>query len=107
MKCPKCGYNSFEFFSSCKKCSADLGAYKQTYNITPLVLPPEAREQKAEEFRGTLTANERPADNAETHDDMFSFDLPEDSAPATVATPMNDDPFNFDDDLPEPGSQQA
>jgi predicted nucleic acid-binding Zn-ribbon protein len=107
MKCPKCGYNSFEYHNSCKKCASDLGAYKQTHNIIPLVLPPEAREQKAEEFRSASSGDDRPVENVETHDDMFAFDLPEDIAPSSAAAPQNDDPFNFDDDPPVTGSQQA
>ena len=106
MKCPKCGYNSFEYHNSCKKCAADLGAYKQTHNITPLVLPPEAREQKAEEFRSASSGGDRAVENVETHDDMFAFDLPDDTAPLSAAAQVNDDPFNFDDDPPVAGSQQ-
>lgn len=30
MKCPKCGYNSFEFLDTCKKCNADLSTIRQT-----------------------------------------------------------------------------
>lgn len=107
MKCPKCGYNSFEYHGSCKKCAADLSAYKQTYNITPIVLPPEVRDKKAEEFRSALSAQEAPPESVETHDDMFSFDLPEDVAPSFAsAVSQNDDPFNFDDDLPQASPQQ-
>ncbi|MEI6207747.1 MAG: hypothetical protein WCP20_13270 [Desulfuromonadales bacterium] len=109
MKCPKCGYNSFEYNSSCKKCSSDLGGYKQTYNITPIVLPHEAKELKASEFRMEVSSNERPVENVETHDDMFSFDLPEDAAPSSPpssASPQ-EDPFNFDYDLPAVSLQKA
>lgn len=101
MKCPKCGYNSFEYHNSCKKCSNDLGAYKLTHNITPIILPPEARALKANEFRSAASTNEQPVEHVEMHDDMFSFDLPEDNAPPSYSpSAQNDDPFNFDDDLP-------
>jgi predicted nucleic acid-binding Zn-ribbon protein len=102
MKCPKCGYNSFEYHSSCKKCSADLAAHKQTYSITPIALPPEAKEKKADDFRIASSQNEPPAESVETHEDMFSFDLPGAAAPSSSsAASKSDDPFNFDDDLPE------
>lgn len=39
MKCPKCGYNSFEFLDTCKKCSHDLSAFKQAHGIRAVVLP--------------------------------------------------------------------
>jgi hypothetical protein len=33
MKCPKCGYNSFEFLDSCKKCNTDLSSVKESLGI--------------------------------------------------------------------------
>ena len=33
MKCPKCGYNSFEYLDTCKKCKNDLNAFKQAHGI--------------------------------------------------------------------------
>lgn len=101
MKCPKCGYNSFEYHDSCKKCSADFSSYKLTYNIAPIVLPPEVREQKANEFRSASIVNERPVQAVETHDDMFSFDLSDDIVSSSSPAPHNDDPFSFDDDILE------
>jgi len=105
MKCPKCGYNSFEYHDSCKKCSGDLGSYKRTYNITSIVLPPEAREKKGDEFHSASSKDELSVENVDTHDDIFPFDPPEHVTPPSspAAAPQNDDPFNFDDqpeDLP-------
>jgi len=107
MKCPKCGYNSFEYHDICKKCSADFSVYKETYSITPIVLSPEARVEKANEFRSAASANEQPVEKVETHDDMFAFALPEDAAPPTSSATLNDDPFNFDEDLPEVAQSPA
>lgn len=105
MKCPKCGYNSFEYYDVCKKCSNDLIAYKQTYGITSLVLPLEAREQMAAAFCAAADVAEQHADSEETHDDMFSFDLPDEAS--TVSTlNQSDDPFAFDDHLPDTGLHQ-
>ncbi len=42
MKCPKCGYNSFEYLDSCRKCGTDLAAHKKSFRIRPLILPHEA-----------------------------------------------------------------
>jgi len=39
MKCPKCGYNSFEFLDTCKKCKIDLSAFKETHGIRSIVTP--------------------------------------------------------------------
>jgi hypothetical protein len=101
MKCPKCGFNSFEYYDSCKKCSSDLIGFKQTYSITSMILPLEAKEKLAAEFLSAESASEHISDVAETHDDIFSFDIPEDSSPQK----SNDDPFNFD--IPSPGSDQT
>jgi len=42
MKCPKCGYNSFEFLNACKKCGAELGSFKKTHRISPVLRPAAA-----------------------------------------------------------------
>jgi len=93
MKCPKCGFNSFEYYDSCKKCSADLKGYKQTYSISSLVLPQEARAALAEEFRSNESLAEETRAAPEVHDDIFSFDLPDDS-PVSYNQPVSD-PFDF------------
>ena len=98
MKCPKCGFNSFEFYDSCKKCSSDLTGYKQTYSITSIVLPQEAKEKLAAEFRSADGTVDPASDTTETHDDIFSFNLPDDS-PSTPDH-QNNEPFNFDDSSP-------
>lgn len=98
MKCPKCGFNSFEYYDSCIKCSSDLTGYKQTYSITSMILPQEAKEKMAAAFRSTESATDQIGDSAETHDDIFSFDLPDDSPPAPIQG--NDNPFNFDKPSP-------
>jgi len=102
MKCPKCGFNSFEYYDSCKKCSSDLIGYKQTYGLTSVVLPLEAKEKMAAEFRSAERVTDQISDTTEKHDDIFSFDLPEDSS--RTPDQRNDDPFNFDE--PSPGTKQ-
>jgi len=98
MKCPKCGYNSFEFHDSCKKCASDLTGYKETYGLKPIVLPAEARESMAAALMAEAALNE-PVPVASTEQvDMFSFDLPEEGATPAIA----DDPFNFDDEPATP-----
>lgn len=99
MKCPKCGYNSFEYYDSCSKCSSDLTGYKQTYSITSMVFPQEVKERLAAEFRSTDSSADEIGESAEAHDDIFSFDLPDDSGTTTVS--RNDDPFNFDEPAAE------
>lgn len=103
MKCPKCGYNSFEYHDSCIKCSNDLTGFKSTYGLVSMVLPLEVRIAMAESMAPD-TADQVAA--AEAPNDMFSFDLPdEESTSGGSPTLNNDDPFNFDDEpLTAPGA---
>ncbi len=39
MKCPKCGYNSFDYLDSCKKCGKDLVEFKQRFGIKSVLFP--------------------------------------------------------------------
>lgn len=39
MRCPKCGYNSFDHLDSCKKCGKDLVEFKQSYGIKSVLFP--------------------------------------------------------------------
>jgi predicted nucleic acid-binding Zn-ribbon protein len=98
MKCPKCGFNSFEYYDSCKKCSGDLIAFKAIHSVTSLVLPLEAKEKLVEEYRSAEHDTEQTADAVESHDDIFSFDLPGESF---ASADRNDDPFNFDEPAPD------
>jgi hypothetical protein len=88
-----------------------LSVYKQSFGITPVVLPFETRERLAEELRSAEEVPDQTADNVETHDDMFAFDISEEPAPpANTSTSsssfINDDPFNFDDDSFQGGTAQ-
>ncbi len=59
MKCPKCGYNSFDYLDSCKKCSKDLTEHKARFNIQSILLsemPTETVSTSTEEIVATATA---------------------------------------------------
>lgn len=38
MKCPKCGYNSFDHLDNCKKCHIDLTEHKARFGIRSVLL---------------------------------------------------------------------
>src|SRR4051812_15233487 len=110
MKCPKCGFNSFEYLDSCKKCAAPLQDFKQGLGIKPLLFAPSTDGQ----FADTAT----PADLggiAEGGDD-FMFETAATAAPATeeggfdgfdfdfnkeATTVAEDDAFDFNMDVAE------
>lgn len=83
MKCPKCGYNSFEFFDSCKKCSSDLGSFKESLGIRGVVLP----------FRAAAPAESAPAQEAGTTFPEFDLGLPEQPNEAGGALTFGEEPF--------------
>jgi len=103
MKCPKCGYNSFEYHDSCKKCSNDLTLYKATYGLKTIAFPLEVRTSLAEALVTEKGEVDQTPVVAETAVDMFSFDLPEDEAPAPSDFAAAADPFHFGD---EPATAQ-
>jgi len=102
MKCPKCGYNSFEIHDTCKKCANDLTSYKDIHGLKPIVLPQETRTVMAEKLMAEK-AQDIPAAVADAPADMFSFDIPEGETSADAGSFLKDDPFNFGDD-PAPTS---
>lgn len=95
MRCPKCGYTSFESYDSCRKCSADLMAFKQTHGITPMVLPPSLRAEMAAGL-GIETTRQSNA-SPDTSNDMFTFDLPTEQHQTPTAPTAAPSPFSFDD----------
>ncbi len=106
MKCPKCGFNSFEYHDVCKKCSTDLVGHKLAHGILPVVLPQEAREAMALSQRvAEPDETGQAAHVPESPADMFTFDLPEDETSAQDIRPSSGhDPFDFDEEpaAPEP-----
>lgn len=101
MKCPKCGYNSFEFLDICKKCNSDLTAFKQTHGIRAIIIPPAAvastpaqTSASADVIPPTPPA---PASSGETTG--FTWEMP--AQPAAVK--QGDDIFSdLDLGLPQP-----
>ena len=76
MKCPKCGFNSFEYLDSCKKCGNDLSAFKMSLGLQPVVMQPGV-------FAGQGTMSEESGAQ-----DSF--------VPETSAMPAATDEFEFE-----------
>lgn len=104
MKCPKCGYTSFESYDACQKCSADLVVFKQTHGLTPLVLPSALRARMAAELPGAQAGDAR---NSDSSNDMFAFELPTEppvTSSAAAEPAVSTDPFAFHDTPPAPAA---
>lgn len=89
MRCPKCGYNSFDHLDSCKKCGKDLSEHKARFHIQSILLsemPIESVAEAAEvvEEAVAATATEAVIDDfsggsAGQDADDFGFDFMGDS----------------------------
>ncbi len=83
MKCPKCGFNSFEFLENCKKCGVSLASFKKSLGVNPVVYasgparmetpqPPPAFVPPEEASLPAASIVEPDEDSEET----FSWDIP-------------------------------
>lgn len=129
MKCPKCGYNSFEFLDSCKKCNSSLAAFKQSVGVRPVILPAGLSIASAGVAASVVAGQSGtgPIGPESSDDDIFQWDMssaaPESSAGTSgidefdlnldaaplQATTQPSDPFSFDEDLlktPSPQPEQ-
>jgi len=114
MRCPKCGYNSFDYLDSCKKCGKDLAEFKQRYGIQSILFPgkmsptapseePEFESASADAAVAAATGMAvasaaalpaepeaaEPLEKSSTEADDFGFDFMGDSA--------EDDDLSFDE----------
>lgn len=58
MKCPNCGFNSFDYLETCKKCNSDLTGHKAKFSLRSLLFPgrqaaPQAAEPPVEQEAST------------------------------------------------------
>ncbi len=89
MKCPKCGYNSFEFLDACKKCNNDLSAFKESHGIRAII--PNAVASPV------LSAETPPSDNPDMQNNLEDTFIPaEEDTFSWNATPGDDQPPSAD-----------
>ncbi|MDT8440685.1 MAG: hypothetical protein RQ723_03375 [Desulfuromonadales bacterium] len=101
MKCPKCGYNSFESLDSCKKCSADLSEHKTRFGLRGFLAPGQQTPAAVAAVEDELAAGAgKPVAD-------FGFDfLDEETPPTTDAAATGassgaadaDEGFSLEDD---------
>jgi len=106
MKCPKCGYNSFECNDICTKCSHDLTAHKKTFGLKPIVYQKETRIIMAAALAAETASAAVPEPPVEQPADLFSFDLPEDeTAASTQSESVKEDYFSFTEKTETPAPE--
>lgn len=103
MKCPKCGFNSFEFLDSCKKCGAEFGSFKQSHGISPVIL--RSGTVSATAPAPDSVPEPAPAETTVTEqaDTGFSWSAPEET-PVQERDVQQDDTFDFS--LSEPADAE-
>ena len=122
MKCPKCGYHSFEHLDECKKCGQGLREHKAKFNLRGFIAVGQAAPAAAHDG-GTEVGSDEPAASPDSSDDFgFDFleeetgsgaDIPAAAVPETDFRDISiDQPFGIDtealpaDDLP-PEEQES
>lgn len=95
MKCPKCGYNSFDYLDSCKKCGKDLVEFKQRYGIKSVLLPGVTGAVATTVEEEDLLAVEAPELAAATALGATGAAVTEDDSRADADSADGDD-FGFD-----------
>jgi hypothetical protein len=100
MKCPKCGYHSFDHLDNCKKCNNDLVEHKAKFNLSGFFSPGKA----------TMTAPEPVIDEVDkdieevSKDSVnFGFDFLEEEdqgGRATEGIPLGEEDQDINIDQP-------
>lgn len=93
MKCPKCGYHSFDHLNDCKKCGNDLVAHKEKFNLRGFYAPGQSEPVAAVEqpvAESDPVATDSPAGPSSDNVD-FGFDfLDDDNTNDSPAADIND-----------------
>ncbi len=83
MKCPKCGFNSFEFLDSCKKCGVSLASFKKSMGVNPIVFAADRIRTETQQTLPTDVPHEeaflQAAPVVQADDDIeetFTWDIP-------------------------------
>lgn len=98
MKCPKCGYNSFEFLDACKKCGVDLGTFKKSHRINTVLRPAVAVPTELPQ-QAAPAAAQTPAQTENLHE---SFDLGFPETPQEQTADQGFSGFSFSDEPAAP-----
>jgi hypothetical protein len=100
MKCPKCGYHSFDHLDSCKKCHNNLVEHKAKFNLSGFFSPGQATVTAPEPvIDETDEVLEEPSDGSVD----FGFDFLDDEDQADGATediPLGDNDQDINIDQP-------
>jgi hypothetical protein len=89
MKCPKCGYNSFDHLESCKKCGKDLTEHKAKFNLRGFFAAGQAPAPAAPQAEAAVDGSVNDEETAEAAKDGsvdFGFDFLDEEDPAAPSS---------------------
>lgn len=99
MKCPKCGYNSFEFLDLCKKCGNDLIVFKESKGIRSVLIP--VVEKVQENSAAAISSPVGQADgNFHADDEPFKWEEPATNSPFPTEETAGEAEFSFGEAAP-------
>ncbi len=119
MKCPKCGYHSFDHLDSCKKCSHDLVAHKEKFNLHGFFSPGQTATtiKRDPVIDDSYEEEETPADGSvdfgfdfldeeePVGKDSKDISLDDDNLDINIDQPFGADSETIPADDPAPGSK--
>jgi len=102
MKCPKCGYHSFDYLENCKKCGIDLAAHKSKYNLRGFFAPSQVAAASVADIDEPAAAPAVAAAPEKAGGDVdFGFDfLEEDEEQVAGSIDLGDDDQDLNLDKP-------
>ncbi len=92
MKCPKCGYHSFEHLEDCRKCGIDLSNHKKKFNLKGFFTPVQSDVSPVAEVDASVTDEHSGSVEEETVDFGFDFLDEESDKPVDAAEPPVKEP---------------
>jgi hypothetical protein len=109
MKCPKCGYNSFEYLDNCRKCGSSQTAFRESLGLRPVILAPALAAVVSEMTAEELTIPPQVVPDPETADQIFQWDPPAETAgPAAVADEaFSDFSLGIDEESPQEAAENS
>lgn len=102
MRCPKCGYHSFDFLENCKKCGQGLAEHKARFKlqgfIAPAAIIASTQEQTTDQTTPSQTARLPEDDRID-----FGFDfLEQQEQESAPSQPETDEYESFELSLDQP-----
>jgi len=102
MRCPKCGYHSFDYLDSCKKCGVDLTEQKLRFKYQGYVAPAPGEELAEPEPEAPELPEEAEAESEAIDFGFDILDEAEESSAGSLETPAVADRMDAGEEINDP-----